>query len=148
MTPFLISLVKGGTQGWAGEGGGFFFAAKATNEGVGLLHEEQGGARLPGIGACRTEAYAPSGIDLEATCLREIEGMNPAAGEEVANEEFVDGEEATAEEPALVVAAAGPCGQKYRTKLVPGQPVREFVKDGAEDCAVDRAHARRRIVER
>ena len=98
----------------------FFFAAHAAEDGIGILHEEKGGASLPGIWA-----FARDGKDTmvfgncKITFHDEVVRVDAAALDEILKKDFVNGHEAAAEEPAFVVAAAGAIGWEAIAQLLP-----------------------------
>src|SRR5574341_2048226 len=97
----------------------FLLAAEATEEGIGLLHEQQGGTRLPGIRAICRPVDAMAAADFEAAFFHKIKRMNHAANEEIFHEHFVNGHKAAAAEPAPVITAAGPLGGEGFGQVVP-----------------------------
>ena len=111
-------------QGAVGEVEILLLAAKTADDGIGLLEEQEDRPGLPGVGALAGEGEdAVIGGDAVIALVDEIEGVEAAAGEEVVDEEVVDGAEATAEQPGLVVAAAGAGGGEDTTELIPGDVV-------------------------
>ena len=98
----------------------------------GQLHEEQGGA-VGGVGGTiGVEGEGTIGVYECAFFEERPEVGEFGAGDEITVENFQDGEEASTEVEAAVVAAAGEHGRKEGGKVVPTGIIGEFPEDGVE----------------
>lgn len=123
-----------GLQGAVGEEEVLLLTAKAADDGIGLLEQQEDCPGLPGVWAPAWNGENEvTGGDVIIAFLDEIERVETAAGEKIVDEILVDGAEATNEQPTLVVAAASAGGGEDATEFIPGDAVSEFPAEGAED---------------
>jgi len=108
------------------------FLEQAAEVLVGELKEEQEGAGLPVGGLRIEEEHLPAG-DEDGTLLDQGGDILVEVGEEVVVEGLVDGVEATAEEEAAVVAAAGEHRRRVGRQVLPAGMVGELPEDGVEE---------------
>ena len=100
---------------------------------ISQLHEEQGGAHLPGYGHTCLQGYFVF-VYLKAIALDQGGEVHPGAGAEILVEGAVDGEQAATAENAPVVAAAGKHRGIANGQILPAGVVGHFPEDGVEHC--------------
>ena len=118
-----------GEKGAAGKIG---FAQDTDGNLASRLHEEQGGAYLPGHLQARLQDNLIPG-QRKMPLVDQGGQVSLAMGEQVLVEGFVVGEQAAAEEQAAIVAPAGKHGGRTGWKILPAGMRGDFPKDGIEE---------------
>ena len=118
-------------QGEEAAMGTIFFTKDTDGNLAGSLHEEQGGADLPSLLRAGLQGNLVSS-QRKTALVHQGSQAGLAAREQVPIKGGVDGEEATAEEQAAVVAAAGEHGRGTGGEILPAGVMGNFPEDGVE----------------
>jgi hypothetical protein len=109
------------------------YSTEMTEILISQLHEEQGGAHLPGFGHTRAQDDFVF-FDLKTVAPDQGGEIEPATGAKIPIESPVDREQAATAKDAPVVAAAGEHGGIANGQILLAGVVGGFPEDGVKHC--------------